>query len=152
MEAERQHILTIFAKLGIDFTENVHEEVRTSLQAAKVRGTPLKCGVKALVCRTLENRFILVLVRADKKADLKRIAEIAGTKRISLASTDEVIQVTGCEPGSIPPFGHKNELETYADSDIFKENKVNFNIGLKTHSAEIAGKDLRKILGRISEF
>lgn len=126
-----------------------HEPVYTSEQAAGVRGVPLKTGVKALVCKTNENKFILVLVRADKRADLDRVAELEGTKKVSLARPEEVLKITGCEIGSVPPFGHPRALKTYLDREILEEDEVNFNIGSHTKSVKMKAKDLLKVINPI---
>src|SRR3989338_632267 len=95
-----------------------HEPVYTSEEAAKVRGVELKSGVKALVLKTNEDAYLLALVSADKKIDLKLLAGIIGTKKLSFASPDKVLEITGCEIGSVHPFGNVHNLTTYMDPGI----------------------------------
>jgi Ala-tRNA(Pro) deacylase len=127
----------------------VHEPVYTSEQAAKVRGVDVRTGVKALVLKTYEHRFILALVRADKRADLEKIAELEGTKNVRLASPQEVFEVTGCEIGSVPPFGHLTTLKTYLDRDILENDEVNFNCGEHTKSISMKSQDLLKVINPV---
>ena len=140
-----RRILELFEKEGIEFREYIHKAVYTSEQAAAARGAELKTGVKALVCKTDSDNFILVLVRADKKADLDKIASLENTKKIRLASPEEVYRITGCKPGSVPPIAHKQNLKTYFDCSILENERVNFNIGLRTRSASIRAADLKKL-------
>ena len=123
-----------------------HEPVYTSEQAARIRDVDVKTGVKALVLKTHEDRFILVLVRADKRADLEKIAELEGTKNVRLANPQDVFEVTGCEIGSVPPFGHLTELKTYMDREILENDEVNFNCGLHTKSIKMKSQDLLKVI------
>jgi len=123
-----------------------HEPVYTSEQAAKVRGVELKTGVKALILKTGEGSFVMGLVAADRKIDLKKLAKIAGTKKLGLASSQEVLEITGCEVGSVHPFGNLHGLPTYMDSSILENDMVNFNAGLHTISIQMSVKDLIKAI------
>ncbi|MBS3052032.1 MAG: hypothetical protein J4428_01505 [Candidatus Aenigmarchaeota archaeon] len=123
-----------------------HEPVYTSEEAAKVRGVELKSGVKALVLKTNEDAYLLALVSADKKIDLKLLAGIIGTKKLSLASPDKVLEITGCEIGSVHPFGNVHNLTTYMDPGISGNEMVDFNAGMHTISIEMKSKDMIKLI------
>jgi Ala-tRNA(Pro) deacylase len=139
-------IARMLEEQGVKYELLEHEPVYTSEQAAKVRGVSLRTGVKALVCKTSENKIILVLVRADKRADLDRVAKMEGAKRVSLASPEEVLKHTGCEIGSVPPFGHRKALKTYLDREILEQDEVNFNIGEHTKSIRMRARDLLRVM------
>jgi len=134
-------------KVGFRLLE--HEPVYTSEQAARVRGVPVRTGVKALVLKTYEGRFVLALVRADKRADLEAIAEREGTRNVRLARPEQVLELCGCEIGSVPPFGHLTKLRTYMDREILDEDEVNFNIGSHTRSVRMKAQDLLKVISPI---
>lgn len=131
-----------------DFEHKIleHEAVYTSEEAARIRGVELRTGVKALVLRTAEGKYVIGLCPGDKKLDLKRIAGVEGVKKVSLASLEEVLKTTDCKIGSVPPFGHKKKLKTYMDKDVLKNEWVNFNIGLHTKSANMKSEDLKSLL------
>ncbi len=139
-------IVKMLEEQGVKYEILEHEPVYTSEQAAEVRGVSLRTGVKALVCKTAEGKIILVLVRADKRADLDRVAKLEGAKKVSLASPEEVLKHSGCEIGSVPPFGHPKPLKTYLDREILKEDEVNFNIGEHTKSIRMRAGDLLKVM------
>ena len=142
-------IVKMLEEQGVKYELLEHEPVYTSEQAAEVRGVPLKTGVKALVCKTSAKKFILVLVRADKRADLDSVVELEGAKKVSLASPEEVLKHTGCKIGSVPPFGHKKALKTYLDREILEEDEVNFNIGEHTKSIRMKAGDLLRVMGPV---
>mgnify|MGYP001612390120 CR=1 FL=1 len=121
-----------------------HEPVYTSEQAARARKVALRTGVKAMVLKG--NTYFLVLIRADKKVDFKLIKKLEMSNRVRLASPEEVKEQTGCETGSVPPFGFARDFKTYLDKEILKEGKVNFNAGLHTKSIVMMGKDLLKVV------
>jgi len=136
---------------GITYEVSEHEPVYTSEQAAKVRGVELKTGVKALVLKTEEGSFVMGLIAADKRIDLKRLAKITRTKKLRLASPQEVLKITGCEIGSVHPFENLHRLPTYLDSSILENDMVNFNAGLHTVSIEMKAKDLVKAIRPVIE-
>jgi Cys-tRNA(Pro) deacylase len=136
---------------GITYEVSEHEPVYTSEQAAKVRGVELKTGVKALVLKTEKGSLVMGLIAADKRIDLKKLAKIARTKKLRLASPQEVLRMTGCEVGSVHPFGNLHRLSTYLDSSILENNMVNFNAGLHTVSIQMKAKDLVKAIRPVIE-
>jgi len=131
---------------GIPYEVLEHAPVYTSEEAAKVRNVELRTGVKALVLKTEEGKFVMGLIAADRKIDLKKLAKIAGTKKLQLTSPQEVLKITGCEVGSVHPFGNLHGLPTYMDSSILKNDMVNFNAGLHTVSIQMKAKDLIKAI------
>ena len=137
----------------IPYTVSQHEPVYTSEQAARVRGVELKTGVKALMLKTKEGEFVLGLVAADRRIDLKKLAKIVGTERLQLASPKDVLKITRCEVGSVHPFGNLHELPTYLDVSVLENDLVNFNAGLHTVSIQMKAQDLaRAIRPVIDEF
>lgn len=128
-----------------------HEPVYTSEQAARARGVELKTGVKALVFKTKEGSFVMGLVAADRRVDLKKLAKIVNTKKLRLASPKEVLKITECEVGSVHPFGNLHGLQTYIDVSILENNTVNFNAGLHTVSIQMKSEDLVKTINPVIE-
>jgi Ala-tRNA(Pro) deacylase len=139
--------VTVFERLqsklqqaGVAFTVLRHEAVFTSEQAAAVRGTTLASGAKALVLKAGE-RFVLAVLPADRKLDSKKAREAFGVKALRFASKEEVLQLTGLEPGSIPPFGSLFELPTTCDPALAENESINFNAGDHTISVQLGCGD-----------
>jgi len=133
--------------MGIAYEVSEHVPVYTSEEAARVRGVELKTGVKALVLKTDKEDFVMALVAADRKIDLKKLAKIVRAKRLRLASSEEVLKLTGCEVGSVHPFGNLHGLVTYLDPSVLENDTVNFNAGLHTLSVQMRAQDLVKAIG-----
>jgi len=131
---------------GAEYATTEHEPVLTSEQAAKVRGVPLKTGVKAMVMKTLEGSFFLTLVPADRKVDMRLMAKLEGASSVFMATPEEVMKLTGCMVGAVPPFGHKTRLRTYMHRAILENEWVNFNAGVRTRSVRMKAKDLKGII------
>ncbi len=144
---ERDRILSTFREMNIPFEHLVHEPVYTSEQAMRVRHGELHNGVKSLVCET-ERGIIVALLAADLKLDLEKLASLIRFKKIKLASKEKVLRATGCEVGSVPPFGFDPPLPTYVDESVFDHEWAEFNIGLVTESVKVKTVDLRRILAQ----
>lgn len=105
-----------------------HEPVHTSEEAARVRGTPLASGAKALVCKG-DGEFVLFVLPADRKLASGAVRRARGWRKLRFASRDEVEELTSLAPGSIPPFGSLFGLPTFCDSRLGENDTINFNAG-----------------------
>ncbi len=148
---EVNRIKEIFSNVGVPVEFIEHAPVITSEEASQVHGVKLKQGVKAIVF-TNGNEFVVVNVPADKKVDFKIVASLNGwsNSKTRIATPEEVLKITGCEIGSVPPFGHKEKIKMFFDLTVF-DNKLNlFNIGLRTHSIKIKTEDLKKVFTELN--
>ena len=113
---------------GIAFQVLRHEPVFTSEEAARVRGTPLASGAKALIVKG-EEGFVMFVVPADRKLDSHAVRRAKGWKKMRFATREEVLELTGLTPGSIPPFGSLFGLPTHCDERLGENEVINFNAG-----------------------
>ncbi len=125
---------------GVRFTVLHHEPVYTSEQAAAVRGTPLASGAKALLVKA-GDRFVLLVLPADRKLDSRKAREALGVKALRFATKEEVQQLTTLEPGAIPPFGSLFGLPTYCDPALADNPSINFNAGDHAISVQMSYAD-----------
>lgn len=134
-------ILKLFNDARVNFKRVDHEHVTTSEEAAKVRGSSLDKGAKAIVC--FANRSpVLIVVPGDMKIDFKAFKQAFGFKDLRLASPDEVTQLTELTIGSIPPLGKVLNLKSYYDESIKSKGEVVFNAGSHTTSLFMNASDL----------
>ncbi len=128
-----------------------HAAVFTSEEAAKVRGTELKQGVKALVVKA-GKRYLQFCVPGNKEIDLQKASDLAGTK-IELAQASEIKDMAGCQIGAVPPFGNLFGADVFIDEDVLKNEYVAFNAGLHTKSIRMRSDTLVKVTGaKVGKF
>ena len=120
---------------GKEYSVLRHEPVFTSEEAARVRGTALASGAKALICKGDET-FVLFVVPADRKLDSGAVRRTRGWRKLRFATREEVQQLTGLTPGSIPPFGSLFGLPTLCDRRLGANERINFNAG--DHSLSVS--------------
>jgi len=137
---------------NISYEYKEHEEVRTSEEAAKARGEDIKIGAKAMILKA-DDRFIMFVLSAAKKIDSRRVKEILGVKSLRFATPEEVIQLTGCVPGGVPPFANIFGLDLIVDKTIPMNEFMAFNAGERTKSLKLKTNDYLALLKpRIEEF
>ncbi|MGC3968603.1 MAG: YbaK/EbsC family protein [Pirellulales bacterium] len=110
------------------------------------RGEPLEVGAKALVVKVDETFRIFVLC-ADRQLDSGALKKHFGAKKTRFATADELRELTGLVPGSVPPFGPPVlPLELYADEEVGRRTeRVAFNAGELTTSIVLAAADWERI-------
>jgi Ala-tRNA(Pro) deacylase len=138
--AVRSRLLTRLQEAGVPFTQREHAAVRTSEEAAAVRGAPLHSGAKALVLKG-GDRFLLAVLPADRALDSRALRAAVGSRRIRFASRDELLELTGLTPGAVPPFGSLFGLETVCDPGLADNRQINFNAGSHSHSVQMSYAD-----------
>jgi Ala-tRNA(Pro) deacylase len=131
---------------GVAFDLLEHAPVRTSEEAARVRGTPLSAGAKALVVRA-DDRFVHCVLPADRKADNARLRALLGTRTLRFATPAELQTVTGCARGAVPPFGNLFGLPVVLDRALCDNERVAFNAGSNTTSVTMRCDDLVRLSG-----
>lgn len=127
-----------------------HSSAGKSEEVAKIRGTEIGQGAKALVCKVKGNgikQAVLAILPADYQADLSKIAEHLGGLRASLASPAEVAELTDCVFGAIPPFSFHSDLLLVAEPSLFERyDELAFNAGTLEHSIILNTADYQRIV------
>ena len=90
---------------------------KTAIEAALSLGCEVGAIVKSLLFKT-ENTFTLFLVSGDKKASLNKIKKTLNIKDASMASPDDVKNITGYTIGGVSPVGHLNKIEIFIDHSL----------------------------------
>ena len=122
-----------------------HEPVFTNPAMAEALGVSEAETVKSLVLLTKEKQMVVLVLPGDKKVAWKQAAAGIGTKKVSFAKPEAVLEKVGCEVGCVPPFGQLNPLPIYMDPDLIKKNFVYFNPGVHDKSFKIKAWDLKKL-------
>ena len=135
-----QRIESWLRERQIDFDVLRHEPVYTSAEAAEVRGAPLASGAKALVCKA-DGQFMMFVLPADRKLASKQVRGARKWKSLRFANREELVELTGLEPGSVPPFGSLFDLPTLCDRRLGQQARINFNAGDHTISLSMTFDD-----------
>ena len=125
---------------------------RTALEAASSLGCEVGAIVKSLLFKT-ENFFILCLVGGDKKASLNKIKKTLGIKDSSMASANDVKNITGYTIGGVSPVGHLNKVKILIDTNLERFTTVFAAAGHPNAVFEIDFENLKALtLGQIKDI
>ncbi|MGD9307585.1 MAG: YbaK/EbsC family protein [Desulfosarcina sp.] len=138
-------IVEILKKNKIVYEVVDHEPVYTNPAMAEALGVSEAETVKSLVLVTKEKQMVVLVLPGDKKVEWKKAAAGIGTKKVSFAKPEAVLDKVGCEVGCVPPFGQLTPLPVYMDADLAKKEFVYFNPGKHDKSFKIKAWDLKKV-------
>jgi prolyl-tRNA editing enzyme YbaK/EbsC (Cys-tRNA(Pro) deacylase) len=145
MSTVLESIRELLTAASIDFVEKEHEPTFTSEDSARARGEELRHGGKALLVKT-EDVFRLFVVPADRKLDSAAVKREFGIKKTRFATAEELLELTGLVPGSVPPFGRPIlPLDLFVDASIRDNPRIAFNAGSLTHSIIMSVSDYLRV-------
>ncbi len=140
-------IIELAKSEGVEYKESRHPPVRTSEEAAKVRGTSLHEGAKALICEH-DNGFAQVVVPGDKRIDKKAMQAELNTSKFKMASPEDAERLSGVKVGGIPPFGNlfDEAIPVYVSSKVLDNEEIEFNAGDRSISIRMNPKDWQELV------
>lgn len=140
-----EKIVSILKNNNIAYDVFEHEPVYTNPTMAAALNVSESETVKSLVVMTKEKEMVVLVMPGDKKVEWKKAAADIGTKKISFAKPEQVLEKVGCEVGCVPPFGQLTDLPIHMDPDLAKKEFVYFNPGVHDKSYKIKAWDLKKV-------
>lgn len=138
------------ADLGIVYEEIEHEPVYTAKEAQFIKSNISGIGCKNLfLTDNRRTKYLLAILEDGRKADLKQIATIAGTSRLSFVGRDEMYEILHLFPGSVSPFGiiydEENRITLLIDVGL-KGKKLLFHPNINTKTLAISYNDLIRFI------
>ena len=140
-----QKIISLLEENKIAFDVMTHEPVYTNPAMAEALSVSEAQTVKSLVLITKEKEMVVLVLPGNKKVEWKKAAAGIGTKKVSFAKPEQVLEKVGCEVGCVPPFGQLTPLPVFMDPDLTKQEYVYFNPGVHDKSYRIRAWDLKKV-------
>jgi prolyl-tRNA editing enzyme YbaK/EbsC (Cys-tRNA(Pro) deacylase) len=104
------------------------------------------CNAILVAVKTEPRRYLACLVRSDTKLDVnKKVAAIAGTKRVSFASSEETADLTGMLIGGVSIAGLPAEIPLYIDERVLERPQIIIGGGNRHSKARLAPSELLKL-------
>lgn len=126
---------------GIAYRHVQHPPTRTSEESALARGEDLRIGGKALLVK-VDKAFRLFVLSASRRFDSPAVRRHFDAKKSRFATPDELHELTGLVPGSVPPFGEPIlPFPLYVDTSITRNERIAFNAGSLTDSLILTTAD-----------
>lgn len=125
---------------------------RTAVDAALAIGVDLAQIVKSLVF-CVDGEVVVALVSGSNQLDEARLAAAAGGELAWREDAETAREATGFPVGGIPPFGHREPLRVFVDSDLLLHDEVWAAAGTPSVNFPIAPDDLvRATLGQVCDL
>ena len=121
--------------------------MRTRNWRGSRRGTQA-LRASCVVCRTTAGLAVVVTL-AGQRVDTGAVKRLLGTKRVSIASADELRETFGAEPGAAYPFAFAADIPIVVDPLIYAEDWVLYSAGPPTHTLQLRGADLRALFASL---
>ena len=134
-------------QLGVPHTVFRHENpVHSFEQAASDRGQRTSQVVRSILFRIAEDEFIMALVAGPAQVSWKILRKYLGKSRVSMATEDEVLAVTGYRIGTVGPFGLLNQVKVLIDSSVMLEEEISIGSGMRNTAVILKSADLHHAL------
>ncbi len=128
-------IIAMLDEHGCKYKTQHHEATLTSEDSARVRGVSMHAGAKAIVVTGEKTgQHVLLIMPADMRLHGGAVKRAIGEK-ISFAK--DIEQITGCKPGSVPPFGSLFGFKTIVDPRLADNEIIHFNAASLTDSVSM---------------
>ena len=118
-------------------------------QAARERGQASEQIIRSILFRYEKEKFFLTLMAGPGQISWRKLRAHLGVSRISMATEDEVLAVTGYAVGTVSPLGLPRPIRTLADVSVFKPVEISIGSGARGVAIIIKPADLQQALGKI---
>ena len=135
-------------ELGIPHEVFVHPGPLNSLeQAAEERGQRPEQIVRSILFRVSKGDYLMVLIAGPNQIDWKILRQHVKTNRITMASKEEVLSITGYPLGAVAPFGLPRPLKILVDRSVLEEQIISMGSGIRGVAVILKSADLIEALG-----
>lgn len=128
--------------------------VNSLQEAAQARGQQPEQVVRSILFRLGSDQYAMVLMAGPAQVSWKLLRQYFGQSRLTMASQDEVLAVTGYAIGAVAPFGLPKPLPILIDESFLAQAEVSIGSGVRGTAVILHTKDLVRALpdGKIGQF
>jgi prolyl-tRNA editing enzyme YbaK/EbsC (Cys-tRNA(Pro) deacylase) len=93
-----------------------------------------------------EKRYAACLVQATRRLDVNRtVRRLIGARKVSFASAEDTVEVTGMTPGGVTPFALPPGLPIYVDAPVMDLDEIILGGGDRATKILVAPAVLAKL-------
>jgi prolyl-tRNA editing enzyme YbaK/EbsC (Cys-tRNA(Pro) deacylase) len=131
------------AALGIEHHVLKHPGPLRSLeQAAAERGQRPDQIIRSIVFRTAAGEFVMVLVAGPDQIAWPKLRAYLGQSRLTTATEEELLQVTGYTRGAVAPFGLPAPMRILIDRAVLHQAVISMGSGVQGTAVVLRSADL----------
>ena len=119
-------------ELGIAYELHIHEgQIHSLEQAARERGLEPGQIVRSLVFRCEGMEYVMVLMPGPMKVGWPKLRRHLGVSRITTATEEQILELTGYQLGAVSPLGLPSPLRILADRSILDLMTISIGAGIR---------------------
>ncbi len=143
-------LLAYLDALDIETHTVDHDAVFTVDEAKRLRGSVPGGHTKALFLLSRDGRLWIVVTLADRRPNLRRLADALGGGRLSFGSPERLTRHLGVVPGAVTPFAVVNDpdqqVHVVIDRQLLALEQLNFHPLTNTKTTAVAPDGLLRFL------
>lgn len=120
----------------------VDENDLSAIHVALTTNTDIEKIFKTLSLLNEKNELVIACVPGDDNIDLKKLAKLAGCKKVEMLPLKELTKWTGYVRGGCSPLGIRKKHETFIHESALKFDSILISGGMRGLQIEINPKDL----------
>jgi len=143
-------VTRILTERRVPFRLFRHRQAPRSLeQAAQERGQRPEQVVRSLLFRLGEGEYLMVLAAGERQVSWPALRRQMGRSRLTLASEEEVLSITGYPLGAVSPFGLPQPMQILVDRSVLAEDELSLGSGERGLAIILRRDDLMQALGEV---
>jgi Cys-tRNA(Pro) deacylase len=145
----------VLSALGIAHRIFRHAGPVNSLeQAAQERGQHPDQVVRSILFRLGQEQYTMVLMAGPAQVSWRLLRQYLGQSRLTMATAQEVLAVTGYAIGAVSPFGLPRPMRVLIDEHVLAQEEVSIGSGMRGITVILSSQDLKRALpeGEIGRF
>ena len=148
----KQEVYDFLTSRGIEYEVTEHGAVFNMEEMSHVKLPHQEADAKNLFVRDDKKRnYYLITVRGDKRVDLKKFREEHGTRPLSFASENDLMNLLGLIPGAVTPLGILNDSEKkvkfFLDEELVNDGLIGVHPNDNTATVWLKAEDLVRLIG-----
>ena len=150
MNKESTPVTRCLDELGIPYRFFRHPgAVHSLVQAARERGQKPEQVVRSVLFRLAQDEYVMALMAGPHQVSWPALRRHLGRSRLTMASEEEVLAVTGYPLGAVSPIGLSAPLRILVDRSLMDQTEISIGSGERYSTVIMAREDLFKLLGEV---
>lgn len=146
-------VIEFLKKSGVKYKVSKHKPAFSAQTMAAVVHESGRYVAKPVIVKA-DGKYVMCVLSANHKIDLKALKGQMSAKSVALADEDEMGKLFGdCELGAEPPFGNLYDMPTIMDKALEKDDHIMFQAGTHEKAISMSMADYRKLVSpKVLEF
>lgn len=150
---QKPPVSIVLEELNIPHTVFHHENsVHSFEQAASDRGQRPSQVVRSILFRVGEDDYVMALVAGPAQISWKALRKYLGQSRLTMATEQEVLAVTGYRVGTVGPFGlltsssKGKQVRVLVEAGVLNEEEISIGSGMSNTAVILKSQNLLNAL------